>query len=607
MEWVYQRYRGRGIFENLRGIVPVPPGMPDESVAAAVADLLRRHETLRTIFDADTEGRPRQRVLELRPPAVHRVGEIHSRHEFVVQPFDLGSDYPVRFGRLPDGGLLLVVAHMAADLIAVGILIDDLTELVAARAERRAPALGPPLAQPIDQALLETEGRGRAKAESALRYWADALPSHPPSVLPIRRCDPDAEVVHAMVRSSAALLAIRRLGRRYATSPATVLITAVYTALAIVFDHERVALSLTWSGRETPQTRDLVASLFRDMPLLVEFGDRPSFAAALLRTRDAMLRSARRMSFDVLEFYELAGRREADLGVFVPRPEAVNCVLAGLSVEPAGGEAPSVPTDLLADSELITWRSNDPVLDVCSLYFSAVAAGDGLEVGAAVDESYLSSAECSALVLLIERILVEAGTSGDLTFADAEAFAYGRPPVHDPQRWKHVNGLWVDLNFLTDVLCGHPAVRAAEVRVEDDVLVAYVTGDVQPWQLRDYFLFSENGRGPVLSPARFVVRTPDGATAAGPLGAAAESAIANATALANGLITPSAAESYLTAGGRLHLAPRVLKLLKDAGYSGLSPADLRRPVSLRTLAGRLRAVNSPEGPDSPPGPPPGNG
>ena len=65
-----------------------------------------------------------------------------------------------------------------------------------------------------------------------------------------------------------------------------------------------------------------------------------------------------------------------------------------------------------------------------------------------------------------------------------------------------------------------------------------------------------------------------------------------AVAEANGLVGLTMAGTYLTVGGRLHHGPRVLSLLWDNGFDGISVADLRRPTSLVALAGRLRVRSS---------------
>lgn len=588
LEWLEYRHGGRGKFANIARVMRPAPGLPDQAVVAAITDLVRRHEVLRTTFDADTTGQPRQVVHAVRAPVLIAVEDATFKQDFIEAPFDVAIEPPVRFGRLSDGGVIFVVAHMAADEAAVGVLLEDLAELLAARAERRVARLGLPSVQPIDQALHEREGRGRAAAESALRHWADTLPTFPPTVLPIRRCATDAGVVHAEIHSAAASLALRCLRERYSAWPASAFITATYMALAIWFNRERVGLNITWTGREM-RTRNMVGSVFRDMPLLVEFGDRPTFAKALQRTRNAMLKASRRMSFDVLEFHEQAGRLAVSRGLFMPCPEAVNCMLGDLPAEPV--EARPDPRTLHQLSEPETWRTNDQLRDVCSLYVSALAVGEYLDIGVAIDESYLSSDGCAAVVRLIERILIGAATNDDLTFAAAEAVAGERAAPAAP-RWCRVDDVWVDLDFLGGLLREHPAVQAADVRAEEGMLVAHVIGDVQPLELRDVVLSTDNGRGAVLSPHRFVIHGTDGAAVdEGPPRHApdgpAERALASAVAGANGLTALSITDTYLTAGGRLHMGAQVVQLLADAGYEGLKLADLRRPTSLRVLAGRL--------------------
>lgn len=590
LEWLAYQTGDPGLFPIFSWVVAVPDGSSDDAVSGAVSALLLRHEVLRTRFDADGDGRPRQSVHENVRVAFPRIEGEDARRRFTETPFDVASEPPIRFGRTARGDLMFAVPHIVADRGGAWILVTDLTELLAAQAQRRTAHLGASVPQPVDQARYERES-GRPRVESSLRHWKTALQDFPVTVFPVSRGRPGADVVRADLESPAAGLALASLQRTLATAPASILTAAVYTALAILFHRDRLGLNLTWSFREHPTTYGMVASLFRDMPLVVDLGGRPSFSEVLRRLQKAVLIAGRHMSFDVLEFHECAGRIEAERGSFLPGPESISCTLEGIESIPTepGGD----PRAALTDSRVFTSRSNDS-WDACNLYLRAYLVDGRLHINSAIDATVVGGRDSAGLVKLTEAILVHAAVSGDLAFGEAEALA--TDPWRPSGRWARVDGVWVDLDFLTERLQEHPAVHDADVREEHDRLTAYVSADLQPWELRDFLLSTDNGRNAVLSPHRFVIRRTEAATVTGsgvdrpmlaPEGAA-EEALKDAVAGANGLTDPTMAGTYLTVGGRLHLVPRVLSLLRESGFEGIEVTDLRSPTSLVTLAGRLR-------------------
>ncbi|WP_081680745.1 condensation domain-containing protein [Cellulomonas sp. URHD0024] len=592
LEWLSYQSVGDGLFPNLTWVVSVPDGVSDDAVSRAVTTVLLRHEGLRTSFDADAAGQPRQNVYESIHVAFPRIDDEHSRRLFTEDPFDVACEPPIRFGRTSEGDLIFTHAHMVGDGTAGWILYSELTELLAAAQEpRRAPNHDREVPQPLDRALYERD-KGRSRAESALRFWDTTLRNFPVTALPVRRGRPGAAVVRAELESSAATVALARLHTTYAATPASIFTAAVYEALAIQFGRVRLGLNLSWSFRELPTTRDLVAAIFRDMPLLVDLDGQPSFTEVVRRLQKAILVAGRHMSFDVLGFYETAGQVLAERGTFLPAPEIVSPTLDGVdfeSLEPGGD-----PRALRADSRMVTYQTNEPAGEGCNLYVGAFGVEGRLLIEVRLDGSVMGEDDSAALATLIESILVHAAASGDLSFTEAEGLA--------TRRWRpeageaRVGDLWVDRGFLSARLLEHPAVQHADVREEGDELTAYVTADIEPWQLRDFLLSTDNGRTAFLSPQQFVVRRSDGSTVAGPgtdrpalaPEGAAEHALRDAVAGANELTELRMSGTYLTVGGRLHSAPRVLSLLKDSGFDGLTVADLRRPMSLVALAGLLR-------------------
>lgn len=599
LDWLtYQADEPRSL-PNVPWVLPATGDVPDDVVLDAVATLTARHESLRSSFDADPEGRPRQVVHARAEVGLLQVDDDAARHAFFEEPFDVASRPPLRVGRTPAGELLVCVAHIAIDGMGVWTLVCELTELLDAHRQGRAPALPEDVPQPVDQALHEA-GAGRARALAALRHWDAALRDHPVSVLPAGGGVPGADVVRAELDSRAAAAALVHLHRSLRATPASLLTAAAYTALAVQLEQERLALCLTWSYRELPTTRGMVAAVFRDMPLLVDLRGEPTFQEVLRRLRTAVLLSGRHMGFDVLELHECAGRVEAGRGAYLPGPEAVSVTVdaAELEAPPPGVDL----RDLLAESRTTT-RRTDESWDVCNVYVGAYPVDGRLLIDARFDGSLLGVEDSAALAGLIEAVLVHAATHGDLTLDEVRALATRR--LRPTPGTVRVGDVRVDLDALSARLLEHPAVQRAEVRVRDGRLTAHVTGDAEPWQLRDHLLSTDNGRGATVVPEYFEVRRRDGSTVTGPGVDAAttardgapppapcgatERALRDAVAQANGLDEVATSGTYLTVGGRLHLAPRVLALLREAGFEGLTLAALRRPTSLAALAGRLHA------------------
>jgi amino acid adenylation domain-containing protein/non-ribosomal peptide synthase protein (TIGR01720 family) len=176
------------------------------ALEAALADVARRQESLRTIFP-ESGGIPRQHVLD--PVAGAPVLVIGHTSEAGLagsltaasrQAFDISAEVPWRahlFGLGPDEHVLLfVVHHIAADGWSMGVLARDLSTAYTARRAGRPPAWADLELQYADYALAQRELLGsEADPGSALArqlaYWRTALEGLPPGLdLPADRPRP---------------------------------------------------------------------------------------------------------------------------------------------------------------------------------------------------------------------------------------------------------------------------------------------------------------------------------------------------------------------------------------------------------------------------------
>ncbi|QIS20127.1 non-ribosomal peptide synthetase [Nocardia terpenica] len=173
---------------RLRGSLDV------EALAAALGDVVRRHEALRTVLP-ESGGHPYQLVLDGAAArldlAVEDVDADRLAARAVAEAgrgFDLRHQIPVRatlFRRAADDHvLLLTLHHIATDGESEVPLASDLAAAYAARRRGRAPEWGPLPVQYADyslwhERLLGDESDPRSLAAVQLEYWRTALAELP--------------------------------------------------------------------------------------------------------------------------------------------------------------------------------------------------------------------------------------------------------------------------------------------------------------------------------------------------------------------------------------------------------------------------------------------
>ena len=192
--WFLDRLEGPSPTYNIPVAVRLSGPLDPVALEVALADLVERHESLRTIF-AETLGVPRQLILEgarARPKlAVRSLGEADLCEALAAaarQSFDLSDQIPLRAELFvlsqSEQILLLVVHHIAADGWSLGPLGRDLARAYAARlegAEPQWPALPVQYADYTlwQQQLLGSETDLESPLGGQIAFWTKALEGLP--------------------------------------------------------------------------------------------------------------------------------------------------------------------------------------------------------------------------------------------------------------------------------------------------------------------------------------------------------------------------------------------------------------------------------------------
>ncbi|MEU8300454.1 amino acid adenylation domain-containing protein [Micromonospora sp. NPDC048909] len=293
---------------NLRAPVLLPPGTDAEVLRAALTELTRRHEPLRTalrpgdsgltqVVRAEVPIHVEESDLRGLPEAARaaRLAELTAADLAAPFPLDDAPLWRARLVHRPERPALLFTAHHTIfDGSSTPILIAEIEELCRATLERRAPHLPALDIQYADWAVWQREQADSAAATAELAYWRQRLTDVPPvhGLLPDRprtasAARPGAEVtfpVPAGLRD-----AVAEVGRGHGASSAMVLL-AGYAALLHRLTGDTVLLvGLPVAGRNRPELAPMIGMFVNTLVLRLDVGDDPSFGALLGRVRETML------------------------------------------------------------------------------------------------------------------------------------------------------------------------------------------------------------------------------------------------------------------------------------------------------------------------------
>ncbi|MCX4819023.1 amino acid adenylation domain-containing protein [Streptomyces sp. NBC_01142] len=301
--WFLGQLEGENPAYNIPVAVRLTGELDTDALAAAVRDVVGRHEALRTRYP-DTEGRPRQEVLdadavridlpvtELREGAAQAAVETAAR-----RGFDLATELPLRAELFTVSAtehiLLLVVHHIAADGWSIGPLGSDLAKAYETRREGAAPAWAPLPVQYADYTLWQRDLLD-AVAEEQLTYWREALAGLPEELeLPTDHPRPAAPTYRGGTvefRIDSELhAAVGKLARSSGASTFMVLQAALATLLSKLGGGSDIPLGTPVAGRTDPVLDDLVGLFVNTLVLRTDLSGDPTFRELLERVRSGDL------------------------------------------------------------------------------------------------------------------------------------------------------------------------------------------------------------------------------------------------------------------------------------------------------------------------------
>ncbi|HXO21370.1 MAG TPA: amino acid adenylation domain-containing protein, partial [Thermoanaerobaculia bacterium] len=383
--WFLDQLGTEGSSYNVPLALQLDGGLDVSALAAALGELVRRHEALRTTFASVSSavaqvGQAAQVVQVVAPDAaltlpalpgidlrdLPAAGRTDAARRAAAQaawaPFDLARGPLLRAALLRLAGeehvLLLTLHHIVADGWSMGVLLRELAALYDAAREGRPSPLPALAVQYADFAVWQREWLQGPVLAELLAYWRGRLADAPAVLdLPLDRPRPALQTFRGGNLRFTLPPALRRsladLGRRHGVSLFMTLLAAFQSLLARYTSAEDVVVGSPIANRNRAETEALIGFFVNTLVLRGDLSGDPTFAELLRRVRETTLDAYAHQDLPFEKLVEEL-RPERDLSrnplfqvMFVLQNMPASGVkLAGLEVEAFALPAESLKFDL---------------------------------------------------------------------------------------------------------------------------------------------------------------------------------------------------------------------------------------------------------------------
>ena len=280
-----------------------------QALAWALAQIVRRHEALRTRFQS-VGGEPEQVIQpakELDLPVVDLSGlpdgPRRAEARWLVQtealrPFDLTGGYLLRSGLLCLGPsehvAVLTMHHIVSDGWSINILVRELTALYTAFSMKNPLPLPELPIQYADYAAWQRSWLQGEVLEQELAHWRNRLAGSPPMLeLPMDRPRPALRSLRGasqpLILSAMLTRELNLLARREGATLFMVLLAAFQALLARFSGQLDLNIGSPVAGRSRIEVEGVIGFFVNTLVLRADLSEAPSFSELLRRAREEAL------------------------------------------------------------------------------------------------------------------------------------------------------------------------------------------------------------------------------------------------------------------------------------------------------------------------------
>ncbi|KAA8883731.1 amino acid adenylation domain-containing protein, partial [Nocardia colli] len=297
--WFINRFELDSPAYNIPMVLRLRGPLDQQALAAALTDVVARHESLRTVFP-DADGVPYQRILpvDVAGTTIETAdpGELAG---LVRRGFDVSTETPLRVTLLSNGfndhSLVLVLHHIAADGWSIAPFVRDLSAAYVARRQGQTPPWAPLPVQYADftlwqRATLGAESDPDSILATQFRYWETELADAPqPITLPTDRPRPPTASnrgdVIEFAFEPALCAALYRVAHDRQVTVSMLLQSTLAVLLSRLGAGEDISIGGPVAGRTQEATHDLIGFFVNTWVLRVDLSGNPRFDEVLDQVR----------------------------------------------------------------------------------------------------------------------------------------------------------------------------------------------------------------------------------------------------------------------------------------------------------------------------------
>jgi amino acid adenylation domain-containing protein len=308
--WFLHQMEPESPFYNLTFAVRLKGALDVEALRRALAEIVRRHEVLRTTFRADASGswqvvHPAPGAFPLQVADVRAFPEDWARGEVLglmadeaEHPFDLRRELMLRALLVRVGeaehALVLNLHHVAGDGWSIEVLFRELAALYAAyRAGEASPLPELPL-QYADYAEWQRQWMHGDALDAQLAYWRERLAGAPAVLeLPTDRPRPAVQSHRGETRGfevrPALAARLRALARETDATLFMVMLASFDLLIHRLSGRDDVVVGSPIAGRTHGEVEGLIGFFVNTMALRTDLSGDPTFRELVRRVRETTL------------------------------------------------------------------------------------------------------------------------------------------------------------------------------------------------------------------------------------------------------------------------------------------------------------------------------
>ena len=358
--WILERLQPEAAIYNEPFLAQIDGALRPETLSAAITEVTRRHESLRTRFP-ERDGLPMQvveppanvplPVVDLSgladPEARRREARSLVRRES-MRPFDLARGPLLRTLLLElsetEHHFLVNLSHLVCDGSSIGVLVDELERLYAAYLGGRSAPLPELPVQYADYSQWQRQWLVGAALDRLLEHWTSRLEGFPTLLeLPTDHPRPAARNGRGGQRRfglpATLSQGLRALAKDAGTTLFNTLLAAFFVLLERTTGQQRILIGTPFGGRRRAELEGLIGFFVNTLVLDADLGEDPPFEDFLVQVHRTTLAAHKHSELPFSRLVE-AIHPERDAG-HTALVQVMFLVQKGLRhAPPAAGERP---------------------------------------------------------------------------------------------------------------------------------------------------------------------------------------------------------------------------------------------------------------------------